>query len=86
MRKRRGAIKRLPIELDLGDPAQARVWEYWQDLAGRGQAAAWGRQALVAALPVAGHAENQEMSFVGTDYRQTAGDNPEEPTYGPVDE
>ena len=49
-RKKRGEVKRLPIELDLNDPAQKRVWERWLELSEQGEAAKWAREALISAL------------------------------------
>lgn len=52
-RKRRGEVRRLPIELDLADPTQRRVWEYWTALSERGGASAWARDALARSIPAA---------------------------------
>jgi hypothetical protein len=50
-RKKRGEVRRMPIDLDLDDPAQAALWERWQELSERGEASQWVRDTLIGSLP-----------------------------------
>ncbi len=58
-RMKRKNIKRLPpIDLNLDDPAQKEVWDYYQLLTKTGDAAEWIRQSLMPSLgmpPVVRH-------------------------------
>lgn len=50
-RKKRENVRRMPVDLDLDDPAQAALWEYWQKLSEKGEASQWVRDTLIASLP-----------------------------------
>lgn len=50
-RKKREDVRRMPIDLDLNDPAQASLWEHWEKLSERGEASRWVRDTLIASLP-----------------------------------
>lgn len=50
-RKKRGELKRMPIDLDMDDPRQRALWEHWLALTAEGKASQWVRNTLIAALP-----------------------------------
>ena len=50
-RKKRGELKRMPIDLDMDDARQRELWEYWLLLTAEGKGSKWVRDTLIAALP-----------------------------------
>lgn len=85
-KKRRGEVKRLPIELDLSDPTQAAVWRYWDELASRGQAASWVREVLAAALPSDQKPTSNGMRPAVRSYPKVKEMVVDEPHYEPIEE
>jgi hypothetical protein len=79
-RKKRGEVKRLPVELDLSDPAQRRVWEYWVELSEQGKASEWVRQLMINNVP-AKPKPKQTFGKVPASNNGTR-----EPRYEPIDE
>lgn len=49
-REKRGETKRIPIDLDLSDPDERALWEHWEKLTKRGDAARWARRVLISAV------------------------------------
>lgn len=87
-RKKRGEVKRLPIELDMNDPAQRRVWEYWVELSEQGGASRWARVALIAATPAKTENPPSIKGWLGKPgyVKMVDNNNSDDPHYEPVDE
>lgn len=87
-RKKRGEVKRIPIELDISDPAQRRAWEYWMELSEQGRASEWVRKLMVDNVPTKTKGSGPPKGWLvkpGT-VRMVDNNHSDDPHYEPVDE
>lgn len=81
-RKKRGELKRMPIDLDMDDPRQRALWEHWLALTAEGKASKWVRDTLIAALP----AQPKRVEQMNRPAKPTNSNHVNEPHYETIDE